>query len=117
MQVNIGKVESIRVNEDILKQILNQCYQLDDIAISNIIRDLANKLDHQEKYVLLEQLAADVSSDTKAKLVKRLLGDNGLRVTFGQAQVNTTNFFNIQSVSIEQLSDIMLAIAQVIRNS
>lgn len=117
MQVNSRKTESIRVNEDILKQILNQCHQLDDTAISNIIKSLADKLEHQEKSVLLEQLAADVSPDTKARLVKRLLGDTGLKVTFGQAQVTATNFFNIQSASTEQLSDIILAIADIIRKS
>ena len=117
MQVNNRKVESVRVTEDILKQILNQCHQLDDTAVSNIIKNLVDKLEHQEKSALLEQLASDMSSDIKAKLIKGLLGDTGLKVTFGQAQVTATNFINIQSASTEQLSNIMLAIADLIRKS
>jgi hypothetical protein len=117
MQVNNRKVESIRVTEDILKQILNQCHQLDDTAVSNIIKNLVDKLEYQEKSALLEQLASDLSADVKAKLIKGLLGDTGLKVTFGQAQVTATNFINIQSASTEQLSNIMLAIADMIRKS
>jgi predicted YcjX-like family ATPase len=117
MQVNNRKVESVRVTEDILKQILNQCHQLDDTAISNIIKNLVDKLEYQEKSALLEQLASDVSPEVKASLVKRLLADGGLQVTFGQSHVNVTNFYNIQSASTEQLSDIVLAIADIIRKS
>jgi hypothetical protein len=117
MQVNNRKVESVRVTEDILNQILNQCHQLDDTAISNIIKNLVDKLEYQGKSALLEQLASDVSLDTKARLVKRLLGDTGLQVIFGQSHVNATNFYNIQSASTEQLSDIVLAIADIIRKS
>jgi hypothetical protein len=117
MQVNTKKIESIRVSQEILNQILSQCNNLDGKAIICVIQNLVNKLDPQQKSTLLEHLASDVSADVKAKLIKGLLGDSDLRVTFGQAQVNATNFFNIQSASTEQLSDIMLAIAQVIRNS
>jgi hypothetical protein len=58
--------------------------------------------------LLLEQLVSDVSPEVKATLVKRLLGDGGLQVTFGQSHVNATNFYNIQSASTEQLSEIIL---------
>ncbi|BAZ83809.1 hypothetical protein PN497_11865 [Sphaerospermopsis kisseleviana CS-549] len=105
------------MSQDQLNQILSQCHNLDQVAITSVIKNLADKLDNQQKSHLLEYLTFGVSADVKAKLVKQLLGDSGLRVIFGQSQVNATNFFNIQSASIEQLSDIMLAIAQVIRNS
>lgn len=58
--------------------------------------------------LLLEQLVSDVSPEVKATLVKRLLADGGLQVTFGQSHVNVTNFYNIQSASTEQLSEIIL---------
>ncbi|MBO1052973.1 MAG: hypothetical protein HEQ25_13530, partial [Dolichospermum sp. DET73] len=65
----------------------------------------------------LEQLVSDVSPEVKATLVKRLLGDGGLQVTFGQSHVNATNFYNIQSASTEQLSEIILAISDIIKKS
>jgi polyhydroxyalkanoate synthesis regulator phasin len=71
MQVNNRKVESVRVTEDILKQILNQCHQLDDTAISNIIKNLVDKLEYQEKSALLEQLASDVTHIPHPKLFQR----------------------------------------------
>nr|WP_254444804.1 hypothetical protein [Anabaena sp. UHCC 0187] len=100
-----------------MKQILNQCHQLDDTGISNVIKNLVDKLEHQEKSALLEQLASDMSPDIKAKLIKGLLGDGSFQITLGQAQVTATNFYNIQSASTEQLSDLILAIADIIRKS
>ena len=58
-----------------------------------------------------------MSPEVKATLVKRLLGDGGLQVTFGQSHVNATNFYNIQSASTEQLSEIILAISDIIKKS
>jgi hypothetical protein len=105
------------VSQDSFKQILNECNKLDGTIITDVIKNLIHKLKDQEKSTLLEQLASDVSPEVKATLVKRLLGDGGLQVTFGQSHVNATNFYNIQSASTEQLSDIVLAIADIIRKS
>jgi hypothetical protein len=105
------------VSQDSFKQILNECNKLDGTIITDVIKNLIHKLKDQEKSTLLEQLASDVSPEVKATLVKRLLADGGLQVTFGQSHVNVTNFYNIQSASTEQLSDIVLAIADIIRKS
>ena len=105
------------MSQDSLKQILNECNKLDGTIITDVIKNLIHKLKDQEKSTLLEQLASDVSPEVKATLVKRLLADGGLQVTFGQSHVNATNFYNIQSASTEQLSDIVLAIADIIRKS
>jgi len=105
------------VSQDSFKQILNECNKLDGTIITDVIKNLIHKLKDQEKSTLLEQLASDVSPEVKATLVKRLLADGGLQVTFGQSHVNATNFYNIQSASTEQLSDIVLAIADIIRKS
>jgi hypothetical protein len=95
------------VSQDSLKQILNECNKHDGTIITDVIKNLIHKLKDQEKSTLLEQLASDVSPEVKATLVKRLLGDGGLQVTFGQSHVNVTNFYNIQSASTEQLSDLL----------
>ena len=105
------------MSQDSFKQILNECNKLDGTIITDVIKNLIHKLKDQEKSTLLEQLASDVSPEVKASLVKRLLADGGLQVTFGQSHVNATNFYNIQSASTEQLSDIVLAIADIIRKS
>lgn|GEM_PF-3314946 len=105
------------MSQDSFKQILNECNKLDGTIITDVIKNLIHKLKDQEKSTLLEQLASDVSPEVKATLVKRLLADGGLQVTFGQSHVNATNFYNIQSASTEQLSDIVLAIADIIRKS
>ncbi len=105
------------MSQDSLKQILNECNKLDGAIITDVIKNLTHKLKDQEKSTLLEQLVSDVSPEVKATLVKRLLGDGGLQVTFGQSHVNTTNFYNIQSASTEQLSEIILAISDIIKKS
>lgn len=105
------------MSQDSLKQILNECNKLDGAIITDVIKNLTYKLKDQEKSTLLEQLVSDVSPEVKATLVKRLLGDGGLQVTFGQSHVNATNFYNIQSASTEQLSEIILAISDIIKKS
>lgn len=105
------------MSQDSFKQILNECSKLDGTIITDVIKNLIHKLKDQEKSTLLEQLASDVSPEIKATLVKRLLADGRLQVTFGQSHVNATNFYNVQSASTEQLSDIVLAIADIIRKS
>ena len=105
------------MSQDSFKQILNECNKLDGTIITDVIKNLIHKLKDQEKSTLLEQLASDVSPEVKATLVKRLLADGGLQVTFGQSHVNATNFYNIQSASTEQLSEIILAISDIIKKS
>jgi len=106
------------VSQDFLEQFLNQCNSLEDHeVITNAIKNLFTKLEHKEKSAIFEQLTSDMSVDVKASIVKQLLGDSRLQVTVGQAQVTATNFYNFQSSSPDNLSDVLFAIAEVIRNS
>lgn len=68
------------MSQDSFKQILNECSKLDGTIITDVIKNLIHKLKDQEKSTLLEQLASDVSPEVKAKLIKGLLGDTGLKI-------------------------------------
>jgi hypothetical protein len=103
------------VSQEIFNQILSQCNNLDETVIADVIKNLVDKLEHKEKSTLLEQLASNMSADIKAKLIKRLLGDSGFQIILGQ--VTATNFYNFQSSSPDYLSDVLLAIAEMIRKS
>lgn len=105
------------MNQELLEQFLSNCGNLESEQVTNVIKSLFANLKHEEKSVIFEQLTSEMSTDIKASLVKRLLGDGAFQITLGQGQVNATNFFNIQSSSPDYLSDLLLAIAQAIRNS
>ena len=105
------------MSQEIFNKILSQCNNLDETVIADVIKNLVDKLEHKEKSTLLEQLASNMSADIKAKLIKRLLGDSGFQIILGQGQVTATNFYNFQSTSPDYLSDVLLAIAEMIRKS
>ncbi len=103
------------MSQEIFNQILSQCNNLDETVIADVIKNLVDKLEHKEKSTLLEQLASNMSADIKAKLIKHLLADSGFQIILGQ--VTATNFYNFQSSSPDYLSDVLLAIAEMIRKS
>ena len=56
-----------------------------------------------------------LTSEEKAKLIKKLLGDSTLQVTVGSSQFDATNVYQFNLNSNEQIAGILSAIADKLR--
>jgi hypothetical protein len=55
-----------------------------------------------------------LNGDERAKLLKHLLGDAEFNVTVGSSQFNADTLYQISTATVDQLSEILQAIAQKI---
>lgn len=56
-----------------------------------------------------------LSSDEKAKLLKKLLSDSSIQVTIGSSQFDANNVYQFNLNSTEQIASILTAIADKLR--
>lgn len=70
----------------------------------------------------IQDAIQNLSADEKAKLIKSLLGENGLQIIAGPSQFNATNMFNTNLYQISlmdksELGSILEAIAERLKKN